>query len=244
MSGRGAAGPSASRRPGWWRGRSRRRRAADRRRRRCAFARSNRRRRRRSAPPPRSRVAGRRARPTRRACLQLEAHHPAVGAELDQLMRAAGVEQRRRGCRRDAPPRRDCRSAARTARRSGMLATSSPVTPSIISSRSISSAFFFAAAPTPSASSTDSALGATCRPTPTSPNSRACSSTSERKPCRASASAQASPPMPPPAIATGLFVACWRRSRASRTIPPWRGRASSCRRSASSIRAAPRPWSA
>ena len=88
----------------------------------------------------------------------------------------------------------------------GMLATSSPVTASIIRSRSIISAFFFAAAPTPSASSTDSALGATWRPTPTSPNSRACSSTSERKPCRASASAQASPPMPPPAIATGCAL--------------------------------------
>ena len=84
-----------------------------------------------------------------------------------------------------------------------MLATSAPVTASSISSRSISSACCFAAAPTPSASSTDSALGAICRPTPASPNSAACSSTSDWKPCRASASAQASPPMPPPAMATG-----------------------------------------
>src|SRR4051794_8254297 len=90
-----------------------------------------------------------------------------------------------------------------------MLTTSSPVTASIIRSRSIISAFFFAALPTPRASSTESALGATWRPTPTSPNSRACSSTSDRNPLRARASAQASPPMPPPAIATGrLFRAC------------------------------------
>ena len=138
--------------------------------------------------------------------VQLEAGHAAVGAQLDQFVARGRRRAAGRGYGRDARPHKDCRSAARSAAPQGMLATSSPVTPSIIRSRSIISAFFFAAAPTPSASSTDSALGATWRPTPTSPNSRACSSTSERKPFRASASAQASPPMPPPAIATGWVL--------------------------------------
>ncbi len=138
--------------------------------------------------------------------LRIEIHARGSRCEARSVRARGRRRAARRGCRRDAPPRKDCRSARRTASPHGMLATSSPVTASIIRSRSISSACFLAAAPTPSASSTDSALGATWRPTPTSPNSRACSSTSERKPWRASASAQASPPMPPPAMATGCAL--------------------------------------
>src|SRR5204862_2427365 len=61
--------------------------------------------------------------------------------------------------------------------------------------------------PTPSASSACHALGAIWMPAPISPNCGACSSTMLLKPRRASASAEARPPMPPPAITTGcLFL--------------------------------------
>src|SRR6185503_10849143 len=86
---------------------------------------------------------------------------------------------------------------------SGMSMIFSPVTPSIISMRSMNTASRFTRAPTPSASSACQALGAIWMPAPISPNCPACSSTTLLKPLRASASALASPPMPPPAMTTG-----------------------------------------
>src|SRR3989440_19079 len=83
----------------------------------------------------------------------------------------------------------------------------SPVTPSIISRLSMNTACFFTSWPTPSASSACQAFGAIWMPAPISPTSGACSSTVLRKPLRASASAAARPPMPPPAMITGsLFL--------------------------------------
>src|SRR5678816_3165756 len=79
----------------------------------------------------------------------------------------------------------------------------SPLTPSIISMRSMNTASRFTSAPTPSASSACQALGAIWMPAPISPNWLACSSTMLLNPLRASASAAASPPMPPPAMTTG-----------------------------------------
>src|SRR5688572_7851934 len=88
-----------------------------------------------------------------------------------------------------------------------MSITFSPLTPSIISSRSMNTACFFTRPPTPSASSACQALGAIWMPAPISPNCGACSRTMERKPLRASANAAARPPMPPPAMTTGdLFL--------------------------------------
>src|SRR5262245_57909622 len=84
-----------------------------------------------------------------------------------------------------------------------MSITSSPLTPSIISRCSMNTASSFTSPPTPSASSECQALGASWMPAPISPNCGACSSTTERNPLRASASAAASPPMPPPAMTTG-----------------------------------------
>src|SRR5688572_8344672 len=79
----------------------------------------------------------------------------------------------------------------------------SPLTPSNMKRCSTNTASFFTRAPTPSASSACQALGAIWMPAPISPNCGACSSTIERKPLRASASAAARPPMPPPAMTTG-----------------------------------------
>src|SRR5262245_1000 len=84
-----------------------------------------------------------------------------------------------------------------------MSITLSPLTPSNMSRRSMNTASFFTRPPTPSASSACQALGAIWMPAPISPNCGACSSTTERKPLRASASAAARPPMPPPAMTTG-----------------------------------------
>src|SRR5690242_20391063 len=106
--------------------------------------------------------------------------------------------------------------AKRFAKRSssGMSTTVSPLTPSIMSRRSMNTASFFTRAPTPSASSACQALGAIWMPAPISPNCAACSRTIERKPLRASASAAARPPMPPPAMTTGWelrgFKAGWK----------------------------------
>src|SRR2546425_1321781 len=88
---------------------------------------------------------------------------------------------------------------------SGMSITFSPVTPSIISRLSMNTASFFTSCPTPSASSACQALGAIWMPAPISPNCGACSSTTLLNPLRASASAAARPPMPPPAMTTGLL---------------------------------------
>src|SRR3954468_22286165 len=83
----------------------------------------------------------------------------------------------------------------------------SPLTPSIMNMLSMNTASFFTRPPTPSASSACHALGAIWMPAPISPNCGACSSTMLLKPLRASASAAARPPMPPPAITTGsLFL--------------------------------------
>src|SRR5678809_777683 len=82
----------------------------------------------------------------------------------------------------------------------------SPLTPSIISMRSMNTASRFTSAPTPSASSACQALGAIWMPAPISPNCEACSSTTLLKPLRASASAAARPPMPPPAMTTGALL--------------------------------------
>src|SRR6185312_4214514 len=61
-----------------------------------------------------------------------------------------------------------------------------------------------ASAPTtPRRSSTAMALGASCSPAPSSPNSGDFSTTCTRRPRRASASAVARPPMPPPTIRVG-----------------------------------------
>src|SRR5215468_1733590 len=87
-----------------------------------------------------------------------------------------------------------------------MSITVSPVMPSIISNRSMNTASFFTSSPTPSASRADQALGAGWMPAPISPNACACSSTTLRKPLSASPSAQASPPMPPPATITGFAL--------------------------------------
>src|SRR3954463_14552901 len=84
-----------------------------------------------------------------------------------------------------------------------MSITFSPLTPSIISRRSMNTASFFTSWPTPSASSACQALGAIWMPAPISPNCGACSRTMLLKPLRASASAAARPPMPPPAMTTG-----------------------------------------
>src|SRR3989442_8792403 len=81
----------------------------------------------------------------------------------------------------------------------------SPLTPSIISRLSMNTASFFTSWPTPSAWSACQALGAIWMPAPISPNCGACSSTTLLKPLRASASAAARPPMPPPAMITGLL---------------------------------------
>src|SRR5436190_12201643 len=86
-----------------------------------------------------------------------------------------------------------------------MSITFSPLTPSIISRRSMKTASFFTSCPTPSASSACQALGAIWMPAPISPNCGACSSTMLLKPLRASASAAARPPMPPPAMMTGFL---------------------------------------
>src|SRR5205085_7045428 len=88
---------------------------------------------------------------------------------------------------------------------SGMSITFSPLTPSIISRLSMNTACFFTSCPTPSASSACQALGAIWMPAPISPNCGACSSTMLLNPFLASASAAARPPMPPPAITTGLL---------------------------------------
>src|SRR5919204_5669641 len=88
---------------------------------------------------------------------------------------------------------------------SGMSITFSPLTPSIISRCSMNTASFFTSAPTPSASSACQAFGAIWIPAPISPNCGACSSTTLLKPFRASASAAARPPMPPPAMITGVL---------------------------------------
>src|SRR3954471_472313 len=84
-----------------------------------------------------------------------------------------------------------------------MSITFSPLTPSIISRRSMNTASFFTSCPTPKASSACQAFGAIWMPAPISPNCGACSSTMLLKPLRASASAAARPPMPPPAMITG-----------------------------------------
>src|SRR5262245_14829055 len=84
-----------------------------------------------------------------------------------------------------------------------MSITFSPLMPSNISRCSMNTASFFTRRPTPSASSACQALGAIWMPAPISPNCGACSSTTERKPLRARASAAARPPMPPPAMTTG-----------------------------------------
>src|SRR6185503_3550390 len=86
-----------------------------------------------------------------------------------------------------------------------MSITFSPLTPSNISRCSMNTASFFTSLPTPSASSACQALGAIWMPAPISPNCGACSRTTERKPLRASASAAARPPMPPPAMTTGSW---------------------------------------
>src|SRR6266850_2939719 len=88
---------------------------------------------------------------------------------------------------------------------SGMSMIFSPLTPSIISRLSMNTASFFTSFPTPSASSACQALGAIWMPAPISPNWGACSSTTLLNPLRASASAAARPPMPPPAMTTGLL---------------------------------------
>src|SRR5947207_6603424 len=88
-----------------------------------------------------------------------------------------------------------------------MSITFSPLTPSIISRCSMNTASFLTSAPTPSASSACQAFGAIWMPAPISPNCGACSRTMLLKPLRASASAAARPPMPPPAMITGdLFL--------------------------------------
>src|SRR4051812_15379573 len=84
-----------------------------------------------------------------------------------------------------------------------MSITFSPDTPSIMRRRSMNTASFFTNWPTPSASRQCQALGAIWMPAPISPNCGACSSTMLLKPLRASASAAARPPMPPPAMITG-----------------------------------------
>src|SRR6267142_2845898 len=63
-----------------------------------------------------------------------------------------------------------------------------------------------AASPTPSRSKQWKALGPSWMPAPISPSCAAFSSTSEAMPFWASASAAARPPMPPPAMRTGLSV--------------------------------------
>src|SRR3954462_7899859 len=95
------------------------------------------------------------------------------------------------------PKRRAKRSS------SGMSITRSPLTPSIISRCSMKTASFFTRLPTPSASSACQALGASWMQAPISPNLGACSSTTLLNPLRASASAAARPPIPPPAMITG-----------------------------------------
>src|SRR5262245_52523217 len=47
-------------------------------------------------------------------------------------------------------------------------------------------------------------FGPICRPAPISAKASAASSTRTEKPCRANAIAAASPPIPPPAISTGI----------------------------------------
>src|SRR3954469_22408890 len=84
-----------------------------------------------------------------------------------------------------------------------MSITFSPLTPSNIRRRSMNTASFFTSCPTPSASSACHALGAIWMPAPISPNCGACSTTTLLNPLRASASAAARPPMPPPAMITG-----------------------------------------
>src|SRR3954470_8388802 len=84
-----------------------------------------------------------------------------------------------------------------------MSITLSPLTPSNIRRRSMNTASFFTSCPTPSASSACHALGAIWMPAPISPNCGACSTTTLLNPLRASASAAARPPMPPPAMITG-----------------------------------------
>jgi hypothetical protein len=89
-------------------------------------------------------------------------------------------------------------------RSSGISITFSPLTPSNMSRCSMNTASLFTSWPTPSASSACQAFGAIWMPAPISPNCCACSSTIERKPLRASASAAARPPMPPPATTIGF----------------------------------------
>src|SRR3954466_952077 len=86
-----------------------------------------------------------------------------------------------------------------------MSITFSPLTPSIIDRCSMNTASFLTSAPTPSASSACQALGAIWMPAPISPNCGACSTTTLLNPLRASASAAARPPMPPPAMITGFL---------------------------------------
>jgi len=62
-----------------------------------------------------------------------------------------------------------------------------------------------ARSPTPSASKAANAFGPSCTPAPISPIWAACSSTLTGYPRRESASAHASPPIPPPAISTGAY---------------------------------------
>src|SRR5690606_27423253 len=70
-----------------------------------------------------------------------------------------------------------------------------------------------ARARTPSASKAANAFGPSCTPAPISPIGAACSSTLTGYPRRESASAHASPPIPPPAISTGA----WPRTTAGPT---------------------------
>src|SRR3954471_17014078 len=84
-----------------------------------------------------------------------------------------------------------------------MSITFSPLTPSIIRSRSMNTASFFTSWPTPSASSACQAFGAIGMQERISQNYVACSNTTLLKPRRASASTEARPPMPPPEIRTG-----------------------------------------
>src|SRR3954471_17562712 len=86
-----------------------------------------------------------------------------------------------------------------------MAITFSPVTPSNMRRCSMKTASFLTRAPTPSASSACHAFGAIWMPAPISPNCGACSSTTLLNPFLASASAEASPPMPPPAMTTGFL---------------------------------------
>jgi hypothetical protein len=87
-----------------------------------------------------------------------------------------------------------------------MHATSLSSVASIITSWSIYTARDRACSPIAKASKALKALGPSWMPAPISPSDFACSRTFTAKPWRASASAAASPPMPPPAMRMGLVV--------------------------------------